>query len=369
MKAFLRIPFFLAFAACATQKATVSAPAAPAPSQYEIAADAAANEALAEGAPGLTVAIAHGGQTVLTKAYGIADVENGVSMTRDSVLRIGSLTKQFTAAAVMQLVEQGKLALDDTLQKWIPEFETQGKRVTIEHLLHHTSGIKNYGDLEWSGKRRTPLTLAQLVTLMQDQLLDFEPGAKWRYSNTNYYLLGRIVEKASGLAYADYLRDHVLLPAGLTATRYCDDRTIIPKRTRGYTRAKAEGLINAEPVDIEYAFAAGGLCSTAEELIRWNQALTSGKVVSLGSYQRMIRSDKLADGRNLNYGFGLLMMKVAGHDAILHGGGINGFGSFLSAYPNDGYVMAVILNTDALDPQAQEQRIASRLFARNGAKP
>ena len=304
-------------------------------------------DALADGpGAGATVKVVRKGVVLVDKGYGKADLELDVPMTEKNLLRIGSITKQFTAAAIMRLVEKGKLKLDDDVGRLLPDAPLHGKKITLAQLLTHTSGVKNYTELpEWSKAMAMPLPPARLYELLKDQPLDFAPGQKWHYSNTNYYLLGLIIEKVSGRKYRDFLRDEVTARAGLAHTVYCDDDPIIPGRARGYS-GDGPHMKNAKALDMSAPFAAGGLCSTVDDLVQWAQALASGKVVSPASYARMTTPVKPADGSDPGYGFGLGVKPMAGHRVVMHNGGINGFGSDLVSFPDDGVVIAVLANSD-----------------------
>jgi CubicO group peptidase (beta-lactamase class C family) len=295
---------------------------------------------------GAAVMVVRKGQVIVDKGYGKADLELDVPMTEKNLFRIGSITKQFTAAAIMRLVEKGKLKLDEEVGRLLPGAPLHGKKITITQLLTHTSGLKNFTELpEWDKAMAAPLPPARLYELLKDQPLDFEPGQKWHYSNTNYYLLGVIIEKASGHKYADFVRDEVTARAGLAHTIYCDNDPLIPGRARGYS-GDGPRMKNARAIDMSGPFAAGGLCSTVDDLVKWAQALASGKVVSPASYAKMTTPVKPADGSDPGYGFGLGVTPIGGHRVVEHNGGINGFGSALLSFPDDGVVIAVLANSD-----------------------
>src|SRR5690349_14259928 len=201
--------------------------------------DSVANAAVAEHrTAGVSVAVVRNGRTVLAKGYGYADLENDVPATPETVYRIGSVTKQFTAAAIMRLMEQGKLSLDDTIQKFLPNFPTQGNRVTVRHLLNHTSGIKSYTSLgpKWARVMRIDLATDSLVALFANEPFDFKPGDAWRYDNSGYFLLGMIIEKISGKTYGQYLRDEFFTPLGLKGTIYCDQAPLRPSGVKNSSR-------------------------------------------------------------------------------------------------------------------------------------
>src|SRR5689334_19042065 len=325
--------------------------------------DSVANAAVtAHRTAGVSVAVVKNGRTVLAKGYGFADLENDGPATAQTVYRIGSVTKQFTSAAIMRLVEQGKVSLDDTLQKSLPNFPTQGNRVTVRHLLNHTSGIKSYTSLgpKWQRVERLDLATDSLVSLFANEPFDFKPGDAWLYDNSGYFLLGMIIEKVSGKKYGQYLQDEFFTPLGLKGTIYCDQAPLIKHRAQGYAPKPGGGFINAEPLSMTQPYAAGSLCSTVTDLAAWTLALSSGKVVSPASYKMMTTPLTLNDGKPLSYGFGLGVGTVGGHRQISHNGGINGFISELHHYPDDSLVTVVLTNTGALAAVQLERLIARR---------
>ena len=308
--------------------------------------DAVAAHAIEKaGAAGLSIAVARGDRVILDKGYGKADLENGVPATDASIFRIASVTKQFTAAAILRLAERGKLSIDDEFTQYV-DFPTQGKTVTIRHLLTHTSGIKSYTDVP--GFFETVVTRdlppEKVLDLVRDLPFEFEPGTKWAYSNTGYHILGMIIEKVSGMAYAKYMQDELFGPLGLTHTRYDVEAEIIPGRARGY------GLINDSPANATYIsmtipYAAGGLLSTAGDLTRWQLALNSGKVVSADSLRQMTTPAKLSDGSSTRYGFGVFMDGIDGHPNLMHTGIMPGFNSILVYFTKEDLTIAVISNS------------------------
>ena len=325
--------------------------------------DSVATAAVAEKrTAGVSVAVVKNGSTLLVKGYGLADLENDVPATAETVYRIGSVTKQFTSAAIMRLMEQGKLALGDTVQKFLPNFPTQGNRVTVRHLLNHTSGIKSYTSLgpKWARVMRIDLATDSLVALFANEPFDFKPGDAYRYNNSGYFLLGMIIEKLSGKPYGQYLKDEFFTPLGLTSTMYCDQAPLIKHRAQGYATPPGGGFLNAEPLSMTQPYAAGSLCSSVKDLVVWTQALSSGKVVSPASYKLMTTPGTLNDGKPITYGFGLGTGTLGGHPQISHNGGINGFVSELHHYPNDSVITVVLTNTGALAAVQLERLIARR---------
>jgi len=325
--------------------------------------DSVATAAVAEHRTvGVSVAVAKNGRTLLAKGYGFADLENDVPAAAETVYRIGSITKQFTSAAIMRLVEQGKLSLDDTLQKFLPNFPAQGHRVTVRHLLNHTSGIRSYTSLgpKWQRVVRLDLAPDSLVTLFADEPFDFKPGDAYRYNNSGYFLLGMIIEKLSGKAYGKYLQDEFFTPLGLRSTVYCDQAPLIKRRAQGYTPRPGAPFVNAEPLSMTQPYAAGSLCSTVNDLVAWSLALSSGKVVSPASYALMTTPGTLNDGKPIAYGFGLGTGTLRGHRQVSHNGGINGFVSEVHHYPDDSVVTVVLTNTSALAAIEIERLVARR---------
>jgi CubicO group peptidase (beta-lactamase class C family) len=294
----------------------------------------------------LGIGVKRGDQLLLARGYGLADVENGVAATAETVYRIGSVTKQFTAAAVMRLVEEGAIDLEAPMTDYLPDFPVQGHVVTIRHLLTHTSGIKSYTGLEsWQPTMRLDLSDDELVAHFQDEPFDFAPGERFLYNNSGYYLLGMVIEAASGQTYREYLNEHLFGSLGLRGSSYCDERPIIPRRAEGYEVVGGE-LVNDAPLSMNQPGAAGALCSTVLDMLSWASALRAGEVVSPASYEQMTTRSTLNDGSATGYGFGLGVGNLEGHPRISHSGGINGFNTMLAHYPDAGLDVVVLVNTN-----------------------
>lgn len=309
-----------------------------------------------------SVAIVKDGDLALARGYGWADLENDVPASAETVYRLGSITKQFTALAVMQLVEQNKLSLDDELTKFLPDYPTAGHKVTVRHLLNHTSGIQSYtSQKEFHLQMRRDLSHDDLLALFKDKPFDFEPGVKWRYNNSGYYLLGMIIEKVSGEKYDRYLADHIFQPLGMTATRYGHMRPLIRHRAMGY-RASLGELVNDDPMSMNQPGAAGALVSNVLDLVKWHQALEDGALLSAASYEAMYTPTKLSDGTTRPYGFGWGVDELAGHKKISHGGGINGFSTMIARYPADRLCVIVLANTAGANSGGLENRISKLLL-------
>ncbi|HEY2379226.1 MAG TPA: serine hydrolase domain-containing protein [Gemmatimonadaceae bacterium] len=300
-------------------------------------------------APGVSIVVIRGRDTLVSQGYGLADLENGVPATPHTVYRIGSITKQFTSAAVMQLVEAGRVKVDDSIGVYLPALPARWRAVTVRQLLNHTSGVPSYTDIgpRWLKRIGEPMTPDTLVALTANDSLWFAPGKSWRYDNTGYVVLGMLLEKVTGKPYDQYLKEKLFAPLGLSETMYCHNAPIIPHRAQGYGR-DSSGWHNASFIDMSQPFAAGALCSSALDLARWNQALGSGKVVSAASYREMTSPTGAAAPRH--YGFGLMSDTLAGHHVVTHGGGIPGFSTVNAWFPDDSLSITILPNAEGARP-------------------
>lgn len=281
------------------------------------------------------------GKTIYKKAFGMADREWNIANTVNTKFRIGSVTKQFTAACILQLAEQGKLSLDDKLSKYIPDYP-KGDSITTHMLLNHTSGIKNYTDLPsfWP-KAILPLSHDSMIALFKNQPLDFSPGSKWNYSNSGYFLLGVIVEKASGKNFSDYVLENVIKKAGLKNTAMDNVDSVLLFRAKGYSKNSQNFWEHAMPISMEGPYSAGAMYSTVDDLYAWTKALVANKIITAESVKKM--TTPYMD----NYGYGIGIDSLKTHRRIAHSGGIPGFSSYLSFFPDDDICIAVISNNDA----------------------
>jgi CubicO group peptidase (beta-lactamase class C family) len=275
--------------------------------------------------------------------------------TATTIYEIGSITKQFTSAAVMKLVEQGRVKLDDDLSKFVPQFPLQGKKVSIRQLLNHTSGIHSYTSSPgWAKTWNDELSPDAIVKFVAADTFDFAPGSAYRYNNTGYVLLGMVIEKASGQKYAKYLNEQFFKPLGLRQTSYCPSKTSDAAFALGYSKG-ASGTERAKFLDLSHPFAAGALCSTVGDFAKWQRALDGGKVVSPASYALMSTADSLNSGRKINYGFGLVPGVFNGHKTVSHTGGIPGFATAATYVPDDSLSIVVFTNFDGVSPQTLMQ--------------
>lgn len=312
------------------------------------------------------VLVAVDGKPVLRRGYGLADREWNIPVTPNTVFRIGSTTKQFTAAAVMQLIEAGKVKLDDPIRTYVASTPAAWSTVTVRELLDHTSGVPDYTQI--NGFIRTAARLEEtpdeLIGLVADKPLGFSPGSEFRYSNTDYVLLGMMIEKVSGQAYPDYLREHVLRPLGLNHTAYDNARDIVPDRASGYWRVR--GVVkNARLMTTSAAYAAGGLRSTADDLLRWNRALHGDKLIKPRSVAQMFTD------YGHGYGFGSFVETRHGHRLWDHGGNLPGFSCAFEYYPDDHLTVIVLTNFEGAGSEAIAKELAGLYFGWNrpGAPP
>jgi len=287
-------------------------------------------------APGISVAVVRAGRdTLVLRGYGLADAENGVPATPETVYAIASVTKQFTAAAVLQLAQDGRLSLDDPVGRYLPALPAELRPLLVRQLLNHTSGVPEHTVL-----LADEVSPDSVVALAAREPPAFTPGTQWAYSNVGYLILGMLVERVSGEPYARYLETRVFRPAGLAATRHCGVEGLIPHRARGYELH--DTLVNAPYNSPTPLFAAGALCSTAGDLAAWNRALATGRVVAPGWLARMTTPEGAA--REKGYGYGLIVARVDGRRIFGHSGQFAGFRSANLYLPDDSLSVTVLSN-------------------------
>jgi D-alanyl-D-alanine carboxypeptidase len=343
--------FALAFALVVVPIARAADPAAAANADLARYADRLFSQAYAAGEPGAAVVIAKDGQVLLRKGYGLANLELGVPMRPDMVFEIASITKQFTAAAILLLQERGKLSLEDDVTKYLPDYPTHGRGITLQHLLTHESGIPDYTGLpEWWPQVRQDLTVQQLIALFKDKPLEFSPGEKQAYSNSGYALLGAVIEKASGKSYEDFLEQEIFAPLGMKRSRYGRQSEAVPGRVTGYDRGEDGVYTVGEYTSLTQGYAAGAILSTADDLALWSDALVSGKLLKKTSLARMTTPAKLASGEATAYGYGIGVLDEDGTRILEHGGGTPGFTSDLLILPDRRLVVAVLTNSFYKEP-------------------
>jgi CubicO group peptidase (beta-lactamase class C family) len=296
------------------------------------------------GAPGLSVALVVDDRIVWSKGFGLADVENEVPARPNTVYRIASISKPIAATAVMQLVERGRVNLDDTVQKYVPAFPVKGEQtMTVRHLMTHTSGIRHYREGEMES-RDAYRTIADALRIFKDDPLLFEPGTKYSYSTYAYNLLAGVVESASGLSYEQYLNQHVWGPAGMTATYFDYPDVIIPRRARQYVKGGGE-VRNAPYADLSIKWAGGGVLSTAEDLARFHIALDQGKLLKAETLKQIYAPHRLKDASETTYALGWMVSKDdRGRAWVAHSGGATGGTTYLLRDPARKLAVAILCN-------------------------
>ena len=284
------------------------------------------------------------GKTLLKKAYGQASLELEVPMPENAIFEIGSVTKQFTAVAILKLVEDGKLALEDDFTQYL-DYDTKGRKITIDQLLNHTSGIASYTEIEEFGSL-VPQELPRdsLLRILETKDFLFEPGEALIYNNSAYFFLGLIIEKITGKPYEEYLKDVIFEPLGMTNTYYCSTSKVVKNKAYGYDYSP-NGLNQKQYLSHNWPYAAGSLCSTTEDLLIWMTALHDGKLLSKEQYQELTTPKGLNDGTPVRYAMGLSHFNNYGNEEIGHGGGIPGFLTQTNYFPEKDLYIICITNT------------------------
>jgi D-alanyl-D-alanine carboxypeptidase len=362
------------FPAIAALMAAVAMPAtaAPAPAaaqaarpeaaRFKAEADLLVQAAYPADGPGAVLLVARGGHVVYASGRGLADVGAGRPIGPDTIFRLGSITKQFTAAVVLQLVHEGKLSLDDPISRFFPDFPQPGARATVRQLLNHVSGLQDYTKLPgWLARNRDkPQSTADLVALTASHPSTAEPGQKWEYNNGGYVMLGAIVEKVTGKPWHQEVADRIARPLGLKTITYGVTGEATPAMARGYTEEAGRQQLSTSP-HMSVPGAAGGLIGSAADLARWAQALHHGRVVDPALYREMTSPARLADGSTQPYGFALRLRELRGRTAFEHGGAISGFSTASIYLPSEDLFVAVFANSD--DPVTPPANLLRRAVA------
>jgi CubicO group peptidase (beta-lactamase class C family) len=300
-----------------------------------------------------SVLIARGDAILFNKSYGMANLEWNVPNTPTTKFRIGSITKQFTAAATLLLEERGKLKVEDPVKKYIPDAPEAWDKITLYNVLTHTGGIPNFTDFpDYPQKSLSPMTAEQIVAWFKDKPLDFDPGAKFSYSNSDYVLLGYLIEKLSGQSYEKFLQENILSPLGMEDSGYDSNTAIIEHRASGYSQTRA-GPLNAGYVNMTVPHGAGALYSTTLDLLKWEEGLFGGKLLKPESLAKMTTPFKE------NYAFGLIIQTTEGRKNIWHNGAIQGFNASLGYYPDSKVTVAVLSNLNGNAPDEMLPKLAA----------
>jgi CubicO group peptidase (beta-lactamase class C family) len=303
-----------------------------------------------------SIFIAQNGNVLVSKGYGMANYEHDVPNTPQTKFRLGSITKQFTSMAIMQLQEKGMLNVDDAVSKYIPDYSETGKKITIYHLLTHTSGIPNFTSFpDYVTTMMIPSPVEKIVERFKDKPLEFEPGEKFSYSNSGYVLLGYIIEKVTGASYEKYIQENIFQPLNMKDTGYDHYTTLLKHRAAGYDLTD-DGPANADYIDMTIPHAAGALYSTVEDLYTWDRALYTEKLVSKSSLNKIFTPFKN------NYGYGWGITTLFNRTCTRHGGGINGFRSDIIRFVDDDACVIVLSNIDSAPVNRIGTDLAAILF-------
>lgn len=323
------------------------------------AIDAIVETSIDSTGPGIAVAVAQDGNCLHCKGYGFANLEWSNPVTTDTVFRLASLTKPFTATAVLLLEQEGRLRLSDPIARYVPDAPEDWHAITIEHLLTHTSGLKDYKNLDgfiriWS---RADLSPRELMTLFADLPLDFEPGARFSYTSSNYVLLGLLIEIISGVSYSEFIYRHIFTPLGMNNSHYMLQGIIIPRRAAGYVRVH-QGYQIAPFRSVTTAYASGGLGSTAEDMLIWDRALRTHHLLSKETQERVFTPPILANGQTSIYGLGWYVENLQGHRVAYHPGDVEGFSAFMAQFLDIPVTIVLLANVSHFDVQNLAMQIS-----------
>jgi D-alanyl-D-alanine carboxypeptidase len=294
--------------------------------------------------PGLALEIIQNGKPSKIAGYGVANLEWHTAVTPETVFEIGSVTKQFTAAGILLLAQEGKLSVDDKLSRYLKDTPESWTNITLRHLLTHTSGIKNYTGLDGFELTRH-LTQAQFIHRVGIEPMDFQPGAKWSYCNTGFSLLGYVIENVSGQGYWEFMQQHIFGPLEMGSTTNRDPRNIIPGRANGYEIDRPGHYVNRD-YDLTDIFSAGAIVSTVGDLAKWNVSLDEHTLLTAATEQEMWTPVRLNNGATHAYGFGWFLDPLQGWPNIGHSGSTSGFSASIQRFPKNGLAVIVLTNSD-----------------------
>ena len=307
--------------------------------------DALAQKMLSRPIAGISIAVGRDGRVEFARGYGMANLEHSVPVSSDTVFHIASISKHILAAVLLQLVDQGSVNLDADVTEYLPEAPTQKRKVTVRQLLNHTSGIYSFTSLpDAEANERLDATHEQVLAWIKDKPFDFEPGTSWRYDNSAFYIAGMVVERVTHQEYGAYVRQHVFDPLGMESARLCDARMVVPHLASGYER-QSDTLLNAAFLTWKLPFAAGAICATASDIVKWEAALDAGRVLSPASLALMRTPTTLSDGTQIDYGLGTRLGALDGHRVVGHTGSGGGYAAALESFPNDHVTVVVLINT------------------------
>jgi len=311
--------------------------------------------------PGATIIVTLDGTTMFRQAYGMANLARKEAMTPEATMRLGSISKQFTAVSILMLVEEGKLSLDDKIVQILPNYPATGSQITVEHLLTHTSGIVSYTDKQdFDANIATDLTVTEMIDSFKNDPLEFAPGTAFNYSNSGYFLLGALIEKTSGLSYAKFVEQRIFVPLGMNST--CYEGHEIGQQHVAVGHTHRDGVfVPCDPMSISQAYAAGALVSNVDDMSRWESAVASGKLINATNWAKVFTPYRLADGSLCPYGYGWEVGTLQQRPMRAHGGGINGFMTFALRLLEDKLFVVILSNADfgIVDPEYIAHKIGA----------
>ncbi len=310
---------------------------------------------------GIAVLVARGDSILYQHSVGYADLELKVPLNPDHIFRIGSITKQFTAVAILKLQREGKLDIEEKLDQYLPDYPN-AKNISMKHLLNHTSGIKNYTELKkWTPEeQKRDFSTDELISYFKDEKPDFQPGESWRYNDSGYVLLGKVIEIISGLSFKTYIEKEILVRYGLTKTRYGSTSKIILDRSKGYKEENGRPM-NAGFLSMSQPYAAGGLLSTVVDLWRWNRMVFSGEILS-NEILLQAHTETVVGDKSYPYGYGWQIDYPGKSKALYHHGWINGFFTTAWYIPSERLFVTVLSNCTCKDPRSLAKELIMKFI-------
>jgi CubicO group peptidase (beta-lactamase class C family) len=324
---------------------------------FELKIDSLLQEKYQPNAPGATFLISKNGIIVYKKAFGLSNLELNLPMHTENVFEISSMTKQFTAVSILMLMEKGKLNLDDEITKFIPDYPTNGHKITVHHLLTHTSGIKDFTRVKGLNAISTQdLVPLELIDFFKNEPIDFAPGEKSKYNNSGYVILGYIIEKVTGQPYGDFVKEQIFKKLGMTSSQYGSHRKVVKNRASGYHNKN--GYVNRRQVSYSFAYSTGALMSTVNDMFTWQEAIKNNLLISKETTERAFTNYTLNNGEHINYGYGWHIKEINGFPTREHGGHFFGFKSMGVYLPNEDIYVIGLNNCDCNSPTKITREIA-----------
>ncbi len=316
-----------------------------------------------ENEPGMALLVSKNGKSIYRKAFGKANLELGVAMKPENIFELASITKQFTAVAILMLEEQGKLKVEDSITKYIPDYPTKGKKITIHHLLNHTSGIKSYTSMNLAELARKDMTPTELIDYFKNEPMDFDPGEKFLYNNSGYILLGHIIEVITKDSYENFIEKQIFKSLDMTSSRYGSMIELVENRATGYQKDD-KGFRNADYLSLTLPYAAGSLMSTIDDMLKWQNALKANKLIKKESLDKAINGSTLNNGEKIDYGYGLGKSELQGSKGYQHSGGIFGYSTKGIYLINEDVYVIGLSNCSCNDIGAITTRVAALVIGK-----